>query len=311
MSKVKAALDGCRANGGGDGPEAVAAALFDAYKTISWRAEATKICVLICDAPPHGLAGNSGDGFPNGCPLGNDPVDLAHKMAEAGITLYTVGCEPSINQYRSFFMGLCEITGGQYSPMGSAAHLAGMVTAAASEEINLEKMMAAVDAEVKATGAAMTEEAQTAMVYDRLKGQKAKKVKRGDAELPEADAQARAIASTRSLSACNSVYKAAAPDMGDGGGYAPAMMMASASAPAPRRSFLGRLGFGAKSAAAPPPPPMAYSSAPMMSMDFAAASSTSASGGGAYCSVEEEVSPAQAARMVKKSRARNGFSKVE
>jgi len=53
---------------GGDGPEAVADALNDLL-TLSWRATATKICVFISDAPPHGLGGG-GDGFPAGivCP---------------------------------------------------------------------------------------------------------------------------------------------------------------------------------------------------------------------------------------------------
>ena len=32
---------------------------------LSWREEATKICVFIADAPPHGMGAN-GDGFPNG-----------------------------------------------------------------------------------------------------------------------------------------------------------------------------------------------------------------------------------------------------
>jgi hypothetical protein len=49
---------------GGDGPEAIADAL-DAVLKLSWRPEAVKMCVLIADAPPHGL-GTAGDGFPNG-----------------------------------------------------------------------------------------------------------------------------------------------------------------------------------------------------------------------------------------------------
>lgn len=32
---------------------------------MAWREEAAKVCVLIADAPPHGL-GEHGDGFPNG-----------------------------------------------------------------------------------------------------------------------------------------------------------------------------------------------------------------------------------------------------
>ena len=48
---------------GGDRPEAVADALHDVLK-LSWRDDATKICVFITDAPPHGLVQR--DGFPDG-----------------------------------------------------------------------------------------------------------------------------------------------------------------------------------------------------------------------------------------------------
>ena len=47
LSQVSAA-------GGGDGPEAVDAALQGCLE-LPWRKDAAKICVLIADAPPHGL----------------------------------------------------------------------------------------------------------------------------------------------------------------------------------------------------------------------------------------------------------------
>ncbi len=49
---------------GGDQAEALTDALHQLLK-LSWREEATKICVLIADAPPHGLGCRS-DGFPDG-----------------------------------------------------------------------------------------------------------------------------------------------------------------------------------------------------------------------------------------------------
>ena len=48
------------ASGGGDGPEAVTAALAEALN-MDWRPEASKMVVLIADAPPHGI-GEYGDG---------------------------------------------------------------------------------------------------------------------------------------------------------------------------------------------------------------------------------------------------------
>ena len=38
-------------------------------------------------------------------------------MAEKGITLYFVGCEPSVLPYKDFYTGLAFITGGQYVPL--------------------------------------------------------------------------------------------------------------------------------------------------------------------------------------------------
>ncbi len=96
VNEMKGWLEHCQAGGGGDGPEAVADALHDVLK-LSWRAESTKICILISDAPPHGLS-PAGDGFPNGCPLGLDPINIVREMAEKHITLYTVGVEPPIGK---------------------------------------------------------------------------------------------------------------------------------------------------------------------------------------------------------------------
>ncbi len=100
---MKGWLENCQAHGGGDGPEAVADGLHDVLK-LSWRAESTKICVLISDAPPHGLDPN-GDGFPNGCPDGLDPIKIVREMAEKHITLYAVGVEPPIGRlFLSIYM---------------------------------------------------------------------------------------------------------------------------------------------------------------------------------------------------------------
>ncbi|XP_053405898.1 alpha-protein kinase vwkA-like [Mercenaria mercenaria] len=71
------------AAGGGDIPEAVADALNDVLN-LSWRKEATKICVFITDAPPHGLGGYR-DKFPEGCPLGLDPMEISKQLRLKGL----------------------------------------------------------------------------------------------------------------------------------------------------------------------------------------------------------------------------------
>ena len=60
ISKVRQELSSLYATGGGDGPEAVTAGLYQAL-TMDWREDASKMVVLIADAPPHGI-GEYGDG---------------------------------------------------------------------------------------------------------------------------------------------------------------------------------------------------------------------------------------------------------
>lgn len=60
IGKVHEHLRSLFASGGGDGPEAVTAALGEALN-MQWRPEASKMVVLIADAPPHGI-GEYGDG---------------------------------------------------------------------------------------------------------------------------------------------------------------------------------------------------------------------------------------------------------
>ena len=60
IDKVHRDLSSLYASGGGDGPEAVTAGLAEALK-MDWREQASKMIVLIADAPPHGV-GEYGDG---------------------------------------------------------------------------------------------------------------------------------------------------------------------------------------------------------------------------------------------------------
>lgn len=53
---------------------------------LQWRPEASRMAVLVADAPAHGI-GEYGDGFPNGGPDGEDPLLIARLMASQGISL--------------------------------------------------------------------------------------------------------------------------------------------------------------------------------------------------------------------------------
>ena len=149
LETMKRYVDTMQAHGGGDGPEAVTAALFEAL-SLPWRPNATKICVLIADAPPHGLE-PTGDGFPNGDPDGRDPLDILRDMAVHGITVYTVGCEPALGAYqfaRDFLCNVAETTGGQAVALNSAAMLADVIINGSAEELALSKLQRQVEEEV-------------------------------------------------------------------------------------------------------------------------------------------------------------------
>lgn len=93
----------------------------------------------IADCPPHGLP-EYGDGFPDGSPCGNDPLQLARSMASKGITLFMVACEPALSGYTwalDLYNALCLITSGTLLPLTSAALLAHVIVGSALEQMDL------------------------------------------------------------------------------------------------------------------------------------------------------------------------------
>jgi len=148
---MKGNIDTMAAAGGGDGPEAVAAALHE-VEQLEWRPNAVKICVLIADAPPHGL-GEAGDGFPQGCPLGNDPIVTARNLASKGVVVYAVGVEPVLSTSykfaRDFMMSLAKITEGKFLPLGRADMLSEVIVSGAMEGVNLTSVWEKLEREVK------------------------------------------------------------------------------------------------------------------------------------------------------------------
>eukprot|EP00566_Odontella_aurita_P010231 CAMPEP_0113554894 /NCGR_PEP_ID=MMETSP0015_2-20120614/16409_1 /TAXON_ID=2838 /ORGANISM="Odontella" /LENGTH=435 /DNA_ID=CAMNT_0000456099 /DNA_START=137 /DNA_END=1444 /DNA_ORIENTATION=+ /assembly_acc=CAM_ASM_000160 len=159
-------VDGMRAQGGGDAPEAVADGLFDCLN-LSYRPNSTKVAVLIADAPPHGL-GCYADGFPNGCPHGHDPLQIVREMAARGITIYSVICGNFEGQ--GFYQGIAQMTGGQYIPISSAHLLAGVIVGGAQEEITLERLMKDAQEMVEAEERAAQRELNDDELASKLEG---------------------------------------------------------------------------------------------------------------------------------------------
>lgn len=275
ISAVKRDLNACRASGGGDTPEAVADALHDCLK-LDWRPEATKITVLVCDAPPHGLQDGGNDGFPDGSPNGIDPVDVCHRMAAAGITMYTVGCEPSINTWLEFFEGMSHITGGQYCGLSSAGDLSTVIVGGAREEMALERLMDDADAELDVMGADASEEAQANALYKSLSAKAATSthLERRSEGPKSVSACAKKLKSKTSLGEYCTEWKASRSE--------------------PKYDPMRRMASTARGMAAP------------MRNAFAAEDKGSDDDG--YDVSSRAVSMEQCARMVSKGRARKGWS---
>lgn len=159
VAEMKAYVDVMFASGGGDGPEAVADGLRAAHD-MAWREGATKVVCLIADAPPHGLepaAEFASDGFPDGCPCGSDPLQVAHAMSRRGITVYCIGAEPALSSYylaRDFLRAVARITAGQFLPLSSASLLAATIVGGALEELELTSLMGAIRLEATQTAMA-------------------------------------------------------------------------------------------------------------------------------------------------------------
>ncbi|KAG8729360.1 hypothetical protein FRC11_008933, partial [Ceratobasidium sp. 423] len=156
-STMASNLGSLSVEGGGDGPEAQCDALFDALHS-SWNEKATKVAVLVTDAPPHGL-GESSDGFPGGCPCGHDPLRIADEMLNAGITLYVVACEPEMStgykHARHFYEGLTRKTGqvtvsfGQVYNLGNPGGLTDVIVGCLMQEADSDTLVARYRATIR------------------------------------------------------------------------------------------------------------------------------------------------------------------
>jgi hypothetical protein len=110
LAKAKKAIDGLKAEGGGDAPEAVFAGIVAACEKLTWRRHSRRMAVLVGDAPPHGL-GFPGDGFPRGCPSGETIESVSAKAEEARVTLYALGLT---FQCAESFERISRMTGGRF-----------------------------------------------------------------------------------------------------------------------------------------------------------------------------------------------------
>ncbi|OWZ26854.1 hypothetical protein C347_06501 [Cryptococcus neoformans AD2-60a] len=143
-------LKGLTASGGGDGPEAVTAAMAATLTELEWRREAARMAVLVADAPPHGI-GEGGDQFKQGDPDGHDPLVIARMMAQNGITMFMVACEDTLSGYShavDFFQAICNMTSGVMLPLTTADLLAMTIVGSVLENMDMERLIAEIGVEV-------------------------------------------------------------------------------------------------------------------------------------------------------------------
>lgn len=142
IKQIQRTLETLYASGGGDGPEAVTAALGEAL-AMDWRETASKMVVLIADAPPHGI-GEYGDGFDDGSPDGLDPLIIVRQMAQRGITLFFVACEPGLSGYSyatDFYQAITTISSGLMLPLTTANLLSHAIIGSVLENLDMERLI--------------------------------------------------------------------------------------------------------------------------------------------------------------------------
>jgi Mg-chelatase subunit ChlD/menaquinone-dependent protoporphyrinogen IX oxidase len=158
IAGIKQKVDQMNASGGGDTPEAVGYAMQATLQDLSWRPDVIKICVIIADAPPHGLGCGccAGDTLPKGEPEGRDPLSIAYAMGRAGIRIYSIGCNLSCEMCIAFFSGISDITGGIFVPLKDAQQLIPVIQSGIREDLSLLDLVPRIvsmrDAAVAADG---------------------------------------------------------------------------------------------------------------------------------------------------------------
>lgn len=174
---VEANLAHLIAKGGGDGPEAQSDALAAAVSGIAWKDNATKIAILITDSPPHGI-GEDEDKIPGGCPAHNDPIRLAKRMANGGITLHVLACEPTLSSDFStpldFYTGIAQKTGGRLLGLTDVQALTQLIIGSVLETADIEMYVAQQGDDIRRKAIKQSAKEISNALYIQLSSEKAR-----------------------------------------------------------------------------------------------------------------------------------------
>lgn len=161
-NKIIDFINNAKRTSGGDGPEFYELVIKKITEETDWRADATKVVLLIADDVPHPVS------YSYRSIVSNAQIDWkeeAKKAAEKGIKFDTLSIYPDIS---SWYKELSKITNGVHAPFSTSSKTASVVEAAALSrggektrglyKATMDSVLASGDAELSAVYTAYSKE---------------------------------------------------------------------------------------------------------------------------------------------------------
>jgi hypothetical protein len=140
LGKVRKAIAGLAAHGGGDAPEAVFDGVLEACRTTSWRATSCRFVVLVGDAPPHGYFATAGRGrgareLPAAvqCTCGLDLLTVTAAAEEQRAVVHALPFGGNTTA-QAAFTDIASATGGACTPVGQGRDVVERIRLVLDEE---------------------------------------------------------------------------------------------------------------------------------------------------------------------------------
>ncbi len=130
FNKVKLFITSVEKTGGGDAPEAVEEALFQA-NNLHWRVASKRAIVLVGDAPPHGVIDSS-----TNCLYGHDYKAETKNLIQKNVTLYATQCGRD-SSAEQVFRWMAAQTQGVYLNLENISDLIDLLIGACMKEVGL------------------------------------------------------------------------------------------------------------------------------------------------------------------------------
>ncbi|XWK89956.1 MAG: vWA domain-containing protein [Phormidium sp.] len=130
FEKVRSFVGQVEKTGGGDTPEALEEALFQANR-LNWRIGSSRAIVLVGDAPPHGVI----DAASN-CLYGHDYKTEGNSLGQKGVKIYATQCGRD-SSTEQVFRWLASQTGGVYLNLENIADLVDLLIGVCMKEVGL------------------------------------------------------------------------------------------------------------------------------------------------------------------------------